>query len=70
MRGLPGCPVVSTGCFHCHGPDSTPDWGTKIPQAMWYGKKEKRKKKKVTSKNTEDIDVKANKFNIKILVCN
>ena len=32
---FPGRPVVRTWCFHCRGPGSTPDGGTKIPQAMW-----------------------------------
>ena len=28
-------PVVSTPCFHCHGPGFDPDWGTKTPQGVW-----------------------------------
>ena len=28
-------------CFHCHGPDSIPGRGTKIPQAAWRGQKKK-----------------------------
>lgn len=26
-------------CFHCQGEGSTPVWGTKTPQAVWYGQK-------------------------------
>lgn len=33
--GIPGGPVVRTRRLHCHGPDSAPGRGTKIPQAMW-----------------------------------
>ena len=35
---FPGCPVVRTWRFHCHGPGSIPDLGTKIPQAAQHGK--------------------------------
>lgn len=33
--GIPGGPVIRTRRLHCHGPDSAPGRGTKIPQAMW-----------------------------------
>ena len=28
MRGFPGCPVVWTRCFYCHGWSSFPSWET------------------------------------------
>ena len=45
-REFPGGPVVRTRCFQCNGPGSIPGRGTKIPQAMQRGPKEKKKKKK------------------------
>ena len=33
--------MVRTWYFHCRGMSSVPDWGTKIPQAAWCGKKKK-----------------------------
>ena len=35
--------MVKTWGVHCHGPGSTPGWGTTIPQAMWRGQKKKTK---------------------------
>ena len=35
--------MVRTWYFHCRGMSSVPDWGTKIPQAAWCGKKKKKK---------------------------
>ena len=46
MREFPGSPVVRTQCFHCQGPGSIPDRGTKILQAVQCGQKRKKKKKK------------------------
>ena len=31
--------MVKTVCFQCNG--SIPCWGTKIPHAIWHGKKKK-----------------------------
>ena len=39
---FPGCPVVWTQNFHCHDPGSIPGWGTKAPQTVGCGQKEKR----------------------------
>ena len=35
--------MVRTHCFHGHGMHSDPDWGTKVPQAAWCGKKQHKK---------------------------
>ena len=45
-REFPGGPVVRTSQSHCHGMGSSPGQGTKIPQAMWCGQKEKEKKER------------------------
>ena len=36
--------------YHCRGPGSIPDQGTRIPQALWCGKKKKK-----TAGNTAQI---------------
>lgn len=46
-----GISVVRTWRFQCHGPDSLPSWGTKIPQAMQHGQKNKIKKLKTSEIN-------------------
>lgn len=33
--------MVSSQCFHCHGPDSVPGWGTKILQTSPCDRKQK-----------------------------
>ena len=40
---FPGGLVVRTRHFPCCGPASIPAWGTKIPQAVWHGQKNKIK---------------------------
>lgn len=40
---FPGGPVVRTDAFSAEGAGSILDGGTKIPQAQWYGQKEKKK---------------------------
>ena len=35
--------MVRTQCFHCGGPGSIPGQGTKIPQAVGCGQKQKTK---------------------------
>ena len=42
IQDFPGDPVVRTQGVHCQGFDSIPGWGTKIPRAARYGRKEKR----------------------------
>ena len=39
FREFPGGPMVRALCFHCQGLGSIPVWGTKIPQAVWWGQK-------------------------------
>ena len=46
-RKFPGSPVVKTWYFHHWGPDLTPSWGTKIPQAAWYSQEKKKKLKRM-----------------------
>ena len=41
-RKFPGSPVVRIGHFHCCGPGSIPDQGTKIPQGVHCGQKKKK----------------------------
>ena len=48
-KEAPGCLVVRTQNFHCHGPGAVSGWGSKIPQAMWTGQKNKNKIKNVYS---------------------
>ena len=43
---FPGNPVVRTWHLQCHGLDSIPGPGTKIPQAMGPKKKKHQKKRK------------------------
>ena len=40
-RDLPGGPVVKNPSFHCRSLNSIPDWGTKIPHALWCSHKKK-----------------------------
>ena len=44
---FPGNPMVRTRYFQCHGgPGSIPLQGTKSQQAMQYGQKKKKQRKK------------------------
>ena len=43
VQEFPGSPVVRTRCFQCHDPGSVSGWGTKIPQAEWFGQKTNKK---------------------------
>ena len=43
-RDFPGDPVVGTPHFHCQGPGSIPDRGTKISHAIQHNQKEKNDK--------------------------
>ena len=42
-RDLPDCPVVKNPSFHYRRLNSIPGWGTKIPHAVWYSQKKKKK---------------------------
>ena len=44
VQEFPGSPVVRTRCFQCHDPGSVSGWGTKIPQAEWFGQKTNKQK--------------------------
>ena len=50
IKDFPAGPVVRTQCFHCQSLGSIPGWGTKNPQARWYG----LKKKDCFRKNPDD----------------
>ena len=39
FKHFPGDPVLKTPYFHCRGVGSILSQGTKIPHAMWHGKK-------------------------------
>ena len=45
-REFPYGPVVRTLCFHCRRQGSIPDWGTKIPQTTWRGRKKERERER------------------------
>ena len=48
---------VRTWCFHCHGPGSIRDWGTKILQATWHSQKKKTTKEPYLSPGACDLDL-------------
>ena len=41
-RNSPEVQWLGLGAFTAEDPDSTPGWGTKIPQATWHGQKKKK----------------------------
>ena len=43
IQEFPGSPVVRTQCFCCWSPGSVPGQGTKIPHAVRYDQKKKKK---------------------------
>ena len=45
LEGIPWWPSGRILLFHCRGPGCIPDQGTRIPQALWCGKKRKKRKK-------------------------
>ena len=49
LREFPDGSVVRTLHFHCGGPGSIPDQGTKIPQAVRHSRKGRNKQTKKTS---------------------
>ena len=40
-EGIPRGPLVRTWSSQCQGPGSIPSWGTKLPQVMKHGQKQK-----------------------------
>ena len=51
---LHGGPVVETPCCQYRGTGLISGWETRFPHAMWYGQKDKKKKKEI--RKTEDTN--------------
>ena len=54
---LPGSLVVRIPGFHCHGPDSIPDWRTEILQTTWRYQKRKKEEEEKKKKTWEGLKV-------------